>query len=775
MTKSKRILVLAFSLLLCVMFAVSYVDTNDTVQKTNFDQSNITTHIEKLSENGPRSVADKEANQKALQYIVSELERYGAVCKDTTEKPAYLIQDYVATDSRYQNWYLENVILHVPANAENASGEAILFMGHFDSVPMGEGASDDAVSCATMLEAARYYLDRMANGYTMENDLVFAFVNGEEYGRYGSMAFIAEFTGFENVIDRIKFVTNLESRGTSGTLIMFETAKNNYNTVKLFTEINESLFTCSIATLVYDTMPNYTDFTTFKDAYQGLNMANINGGENYHTQNDKPENVGASYLSQQAQIVDALIDKLGSYDLTTLYEAEESAIFFSYLNLTTVIYDHTAVIVFAVLCILLLLANVVLSVVYRKQKNLRNTAKAFAAMAVGFLLCAGVTYLCYFVFQGIAALAGTIDVKMIGTVTYPNTAITIGIGILSLAVSVLTTHFSCKWLKISGRDLARAFAYLHAALGIALCFALPDASYLFIFSGILLLINELLITAVKRVDLAGYHFELLVIALYFPVVIPVIALAISALGLKMAYVYGVVFALALFDVGVCMTPVCRFFTVRIFSKRAKTTPWEGALHLLAVSMLLFLCASLTKLNASVNLQGKQNIARLPSDDALVYVLNENGDYEYRVYDLNAYGALKKYAPDMEYVQGEYYVGKGEQKDVALSILSKLDGNVLTVKKTAERALVYLSITSEGADSFTVDDGITSQTYALTEGTVYEIMLHANCTVTVNGGSAKVAYKELVRDCEALIPAEYANDEEALHFNLWLTADLLISQ
>ena len=774
MTTSKKIVVLILSLFLCCMFVVSYVDTGDTVQKTNLDQDRIITHIEKLSENGPRSIAHPEANKKAIEYIVSELDSYGAVQGDVMTAPAYVVQDFITRDERYQNWYLQNVILHIPANAETKSGDAILFMGHLDSVPMGQGSSDDGVACATMLEAARYYLDKMANGYTIENDLVFAFVNGEEYGMYGSKAFRYEFTGFENVIDRIRFITNLESRGTSGTVIMFETAADNYNTVKLFTEVNKSLFTCSIATLVYDTMPNYTDFTTFKDSYQGLNMANINGGENYHTQNDSPENVGRVYLSQQAQITDALIEKLGSYDLDLLYDAKESAIFFSYLNITTVLYNHTAVILLAVLCIALLAGNVVCSALIRKQRNLKRTAKAFLAIVVCFALCAGVTYLCYFAFQGIAALAGTIDVKMIGTVTYPNTAITIGIALLSLSLIVITAHFACKLMDISGRDMTRAFAYLHAVLGIALSFAIPDASYLFIFSGILLMVNELMITCIRKTDVSGYHFELLVTALYFPVVIPVIALAISALGLKMAYVYGIVFALALFDAGVCLTAVCRYFSVRVFFKKAKTTAPEGALHITAIALLLFLSASFVNLNASVNLQGKQNIARLPSDDALVYVLNENGEHEYRVYDLNAYGALKQYAPDMTYVNDEYYAASGEKRDVALSVLSTLGGNTLTVKRAAANSLIYLSITPNGATSFTVDDGTTAQVYELTEGTVYELsQIHTDCTVTVNGG-ADIAYKELIIDHAPLIPEDYANDDTALHFNLWLMADFTVA-
>ena len=766
MTKTQKIITSIFSLILCVLFAVSVVDTCEFRKQTNFDQDLMMTHVEKISGNGPHSIIHKENNQATVDYIVSVLNEYGLVNEDTVEKPAYLIQDFVAEDDRYQSFNMKNVIVHIPANGGNRTGEAIMFMGHTDSVPMGPGASDDTVACATMLEAIRYYLDKMENGYTISNDLFFCFVNGEEYGLYGSKALEAEFTGFDDVLNRVKFFTNLESRGTSGTLIMFETAKNNYNTIKLFSEVNKSLFTCSIATLVYDTMPNSTDFTTFKEAYQGLNMANITGGEDYHTQNDNIESVGASYLSQQAQIVDALIGRLANYELSRLYEAEESAIFFSYLNITTVVYNHATVIALAVICILLLLANIVIGAV-KKQQRLKKTAKAFVGIVGGLVLSAGAAFICYFVFQLIAVLFGVIDIHMVGTIMYSNTAIVIGIGILTLAMTVIAAHFACKWLKIERRDMVRAFAYLHAVLGIALSFALPDASYLFIFSGILLTAVELLITLLPEKQIEKYHPELLVTALYFPIVIPVIVLATSALGLKMAYVYAAVFALSIFDLGIALTPACRFLSVRMISKKIKSVcPAEGALHILAVSLVIFLCCSVVKPNASVNLQGKQNIVKLPYDDALVYVVNEKGEAEYRIYDLNSVGALKKYSPEMTYAEGEYYVGKGEKKNIALSVLSSVNDNVLTVTKSDDRALVYLDIEGNSGMTFTVTDANGEKTYTLTEET-YSIKLHSDCTVTFNG-AASVSYKEVVIDYETLIPAEYANDENQLHFNLWMT-------
>ena len=764
--RSAKIISAVLSVVLCLMFALSILDTSEVRQETNFSQENMLAHIEKLSENGPRSIIDREANNRALSYLVSQVESWGVVEGNTTDVPAYLIQDYVASDEtgRYQNFYLKNLIVHIPANGENPTGEAIMFMGHFDSVPMGQGASDDGVACAAMLEAIRYYLEQMENGYTLTNDLVFCFVNGEEYNLFGSRAFMNEFVGFNDIVGRIKFGTNLESRGTSGTLIMFETAANNYETVRLFAEINKSVVTCSIATMIYDMMPNGTDFSSFKEAYQGLNMANIGSGQNYHTQNDCPENVGLVYLSQQAQIVDAIIEKLGSYDLDRLYDAQESAIFFSYLNLTTVVYDHTASLVLAALALALLALNVLLS---RKQKNAGKTAKAVLAIVVGLALLAGVTYAMYYLFQYVAVLFGVIDIHMVGTVTYSNTPIVIGIALTALAVCVLTAHFACKWLKIAGRDLTRAFAYIHAVLGIALTFLVPDAGYLFIFSGILLLANEVLVTAVKKLDVAACHLELLATALYFPVVLPIVFLATSALGMTMAYVYGLVFGLVLFDVAVAMMPVCEKLSLRALKRGVKVSAAEGALHILACAMVIFFTVSVSGHNASVNLQGKQNISKLPYDDALVYVQDTSGNVEYRVYDLNAYSALGKYAPEMTYTE-DHYAGEGEDKNIGLAALASAEGSVLTVEKNVEDSLAYLDFKNIQAESFTVDDGITTRVYPFDGAETYAIKLHSDCVVTVNGGTADVEYREVLRDYPELIPAEYAGNSEKLHFNLWLT-------
>ena len=73
MTKTQKIVTSLLSLILCFFFIVSIVDTKELKQETGLSQENIMTHVEKLSENGPRAVSNKEANEKAVEYIASQL------------------------------------------------------------------------------------------------------------------------------------------------------------------------------------------------------------------------------------------------------------------------------------------------------------------------------------------------------------------------------------------------------------------------------------------------------------------------------------------------------------------------------------------------------------------------------------------------------------------------------------------------------------------------------------------------------------------------------
>lgn len=771
MKNKGKILSLTFAVILCLSFVLSILDVNEFPTTSAFNHDNIRVHVERMSESGPHSIMNEEENKKVQEYIISELEKLGIVNSDTTEAPAYLVQSFVTDRRRYQAFYLDNVIVHIPANAPEKTNQAVMTMAHFDSVSTGQGASDDTLACGTMLEAIRYYLDRMNNGYTITNDLVFCFVNGEEYGLLGSEAFMNEFNGFDKLVERINFAINLEARGTAGTQIMFETSANNYNTVKLFGEVNDNLYTCSIATMIYDMMPNGTDFSNYKDLYQGVNIANIGEGENYHTQNDSPENIKESCLTQQAQIINNLLDKLGSYDLDLLYEAEENAIFFSYLNIADVVYSFDFSVVLAVIGGLLLIANIVLSIVY-KRKRLVKTFKSIAIIIVGLALTAGVTFGCYYLFQLIAALSGTIDFHLIGELDYSNTAIVVGIAILAVGTTSLSACLGSKLLKVEAGDIRRVFSYIHVLLGIVLTFALPPAGYLFMFSGIMLMINEVAVTLNPKLE--GCHFELLATALYLPLVIPIITLAVSALGLSMVYIFGTLFALTIFGVSSNMVTAGGYFSVNALIRKDKSKPvpgWVGAVHIIAVSFVIFLAVSLTPPDAHVELGwGFSNM----DDDALIYSTDNESYSYYCVYDLSAYNALKKYAPEMQYSEDEWgYMCETERLPLDISVLSAPDGKSLNVKPADDRSRIYMTLETKDAKTFTVDDGTTVQTFDFSMDGYAYINLHSDCVVTVNGGSADAFYTEYIVDYPLLIPENY-DSEEKLHFNLWLQKNFKLS-
>ncbi len=152
MKHTNKLITAIFSVFLCFMAVVSIADTEEIRHETSFDQDAMIARISHLTENGPRSIYDTAVNQLALDYIVSQLEGWGFIQGDRTDVPAYMIQSFVTDDNDYQAFYLKNIIVHIPANSPEPTGEALMIMGHTDSVPMGAGASDDGVAVSTMLE-----------------------------------------------------------------------------------------------------------------------------------------------------------------------------------------------------------------------------------------------------------------------------------------------------------------------------------------------------------------------------------------------------------------------------------------------------------------------------------------------------------------------------------------------------------------------------------------------------------------------------------------------
>ncbi len=268
-----------------------------------------------LGDESPHPVGTP-ANQAVKERIVRELETLGL----TPEVRADL-----ACDSHERCRQVENIVARVRgADAQLRDGPSVMLAAHYDSVPEGPGAADDGAGVAALLEIARIF-----QGSPPPRSVVFLFDDGEEAGLFGARAYVEK-----QAVDGVRWVVNLEARGTTGPSLMFETSANNLGLVRKFARGVERPMTSSAYYAVYERMPNDTDLTVFKRAgLSGVNFAFIGGASRYHTADDDLANLDLASLQHQGDNALGLARALAS---DAPAEAKEPAVFFDLLTLSTI-------------------------------------------------------------------------------------------------------------------------------------------------------------------------------------------------------------------------------------------------------------------------------------------------------------------------------------------------------------------------------------------------------------------------------------------------------
>lgn len=158
----------------------------------------------------------------------------------------------------------------------NRAEPAVLLMAHYDSVPASPGAPDDAAGVAAALEIVRAV---KARGQP-ERDLAVLLTDAEEVGLVGAELFFNR----HPLARRTGAVINMESRGGGGRTAMFETGRGNGEMMALYRRSVSRPSSNSLAVLIYEVMPNRTDFTISKEkGLAGFNFAYIGNGALYHS------------------------------------------------------------------------------------------------------------------------------------------------------------------------------------------------------------------------------------------------------------------------------------------------------------------------------------------------------------------------------------------------------------------------------------------------------------------------------------------------------------
>ena len=273
-------------------------------------------------------------------------------------------------------------------------GLAVLLAAHYDSVPAGPGAFDGGAGAATVLEIARICKSLPQPRHS----IIFLVDDGEEAGLLGARVFVEQHPWAKDV----RAVVNVDSRGTSGPSLMFETGDSNQWAVRLFAQHAAHPVTSSVFYTAYKQIPNDTDFTVFKAAgYQGLNFANIRDVVHYHTPLDDFKNADPATLQHHGDNALSSVQAFANADISNPPKSE--AVYFDLLGSWTVRWPATRTLAIALSAAFLLLLEIAW-LFYKKRLTAPELLWGFLAWLVSILAVAIFGFILSFIMRKAGAM-----------------------------------------------------------------------------------------------------------------------------------------------------------------------------------------------------------------------------------------------------------------------------------------------------------------------------------------------------------------------------------
>ncbi len=275
------------------------------------------------------------AHDSTRDYVMTELRTLGL-----------LPEIHEATGVRWRSAArVQNVIARVPGTSR--TGHAVLVMAHYDGVPTGPAAGDDAAGVAAVLELLR----ALRTSPPLRNDVIVLLSDGEEMGLLGAEAFVATHPWVKDV----RMILNVEARGTTGRSMMFETGRSNLDVVRALRSVPDVSASSAMVT-VYRNLPNDTDLSVFAPlGLPALNFAFIGGVERYHTPYDDVAHLDPRSLQHHGQQLLALVQRFGREPLPRPKTGD--AVFFSLPAVGIVMYPVVLALPLALLVAAITLAG----------------------------------------------------------------------------------------------------------------------------------------------------------------------------------------------------------------------------------------------------------------------------------------------------------------------------------------------------------------------------------------------------------------------------------
>lgn len=277
MKKRKIILVVTILFSIVLGFMALYYPKAES-QGEGYFYETAKKDVEVIAKEPHSSLYHKEALERVRQYIISELEK---IKVDTG------ISFYAdVKNKKGQSADIHNIYGVVEGSNKN-KGSYILLVSHYDSAGTNPqqgkgysyGAADDGYGVATILEVLR---EIQKSGRSMVNGIKILITDGEEMNLLGSREEVRQNPSF---FEDVSYAINLEARGTSGPVILFESSKNNRKVMEFYKNVDFPIVT-SFATELYKGSQRSDFYYLNQLGIPGINLSVIDGVERYHTEED---------------------------------------------------------------------------------------------------------------------------------------------------------------------------------------------------------------------------------------------------------------------------------------------------------------------------------------------------------------------------------------------------------------------------------------------------------------------------------------------------------
>ncbi|XP_078127461.1 endoplasmic reticulum metallopeptidase 1 [Sander vitreus] len=299
-------------------------------------------HLEQITSVGPRPVGSQENEVLTVGYLLEQIENIRVETAAGLQQLTVDVQHPTGTFSidflgGFTSFY--DRVTNIVVRLEPKSGAQHLMLAncHFDTVANSPGASDDAVSCAVMLEV----LHSLANQSTpLRHGVVFLFNGAEENILQASHGFITQHPWAKQV----RAFINLEAAGVGGKEVVFQTGPENPWLVQAYVHAAKHPFASVVGQEVFQSgiIPSDTDFRIYRDFgnIPGIDLAFIENGFIYHTKYDTADRILTDSIQRAGDNILAVLRYLVMSD--KLADSSEyrhgNMVFFDLLGVVVVAY-----------------------------------------------------------------------------------------------------------------------------------------------------------------------------------------------------------------------------------------------------------------------------------------------------------------------------------------------------------------------------------------------------------------------------------------------------